>query len=282
MCFKIVSDSSSNLHDIKSDIEFASVPMKLIAGSREFVDDRNLDTHELINCLEGYNGKTGSSCPSVSDWLEAFGDAEKVICFTITSNLSGAYNSAYQAKKAYEEAHPDRKVHVCDTLSTGPEMKLLIEKAVEFIKKGLDFDGVKKMIARYREHTGLIFSLESLKNLANNGRVSPLVARLAGVLGIRIVGKASDEGTLEPMEKCRGAKKTVSKILSHMNDLGFSGGKVRIDQCENVTDAKSLKEMILKKYPNADVIIDKVHGLCSFYAERGGMIIGFEKIDAHQ
>lgn len=277
MCFKIVSDSSANLHGIKSDIAFASVPMKLNAGAKEFVDDADLNIHELLDYLSSYNGKSGSSCPSVSDWIDAFDNAKYVICFTITSSLSGAYNSAYQAKKSYEEAHPERKVYVCDTLSTGPEIKLLVEKTIELIKKGLSFDCISNTIAKYKEHTGLIFSLESLRNLANNGRVSPLVAKFAGVLGIRVVGKASNEGTLEPMDKCRGAKKAISKIMANMHDMGFKGGKVRIDQCENVTDARSLKELILSHYPNADVIIDKVHGLCSYYAEKGGLIVGFEK-----
>ena len=180
MRFKIVSDSSANFHNIKSDVPFASVPMKLIAGAKEFVDDTALNIREMIDHLASYNGKSGSSCPSISDWMDAFGDAENVICFTITSNLSGAYNSAYQAKKAYEEANPGRKVYVCDSLSTGPEMKLLIEKAVELIKKGLDFEGIRSAIAKYKEHTGLLFSLESLRNLANNGRVSPLLRRLQG------------------------------------------------------------------------------------------------------
>ncbi len=280
MSFKIVSDSSANLHSINSDIPFASVPLKIIAGTKEFVDDTSLNLGEMLHHLANHNGKSGSSCPSVSDWMDAFGDADNVICFTITSNLSGAYNSANQAKMAYEEANPGKKVFVVDSLSTGPEMKLLIEKAVELIKKGLDFEGIRNAINKYKEKTALIFSLESLRNLANNGRVSPLTAKVAGVLGIRVVGKASDVGTLEPMDKCRGAKKAVEKLLSRMQEMGFRGGKVRIDQCENTTDAKNLKDIILAKHPNADVIIDKVHGLCSFYAEKGGLLVGFEKMGA--
>ena len=83
MRFKIVSDSSANLHNIKSDIPFASVPMKLIAGAKEFVDDTALNIREMIDHLASYNGKSGSACPSISDWMDAFGDAENVLCFTI-------------------------------------------------------------------------------------------------------------------------------------------------------------------------------------------------------
>lgn len=277
MRFKIVSDSSANLHNINSDIPFASVPLKIIAGAKEFIDDAALNIREMIDHLASYTGKSGTACPSISDWIDAFGEAENVLCFTITSNLSGAYNSAYQAKKAYEEDHPGRKVYVCDSLSTGPEMKLLIEKAIDLIKKGMDFEAIRNAIIKYKEKTALLFSLESLRNLANNGRVSPITAKVAGVLGIRLVGRASDVGTLEPMDKCRGAKRAIEKLIVRMHDMGFQGGKVRIDQCENTTDAKTLKDLILSKYPNADVIIDKVHGLCSFYAEKGGLLVGFEK-----
>ncbi len=277
MHYKIVSDSGVNLRKMETSADFTTVPLKIRTDEREFVDDPALDVSEMVAYLKDYKGKSGTACPSVSDWLDAFGDAERVFCFTITSTLSGSYNAACVAKADYEAEYPERSVFIVDSLSAGPEMQILIEKVAELIELGKEFEEICNEISAYKESTGLMFSLESLKNLANNGRVSPLVAGVAGALGIRIVGRASVGGELEPMDKCRGEKKALAKIISRMKEMGFKGGKVRVDHCDNLSAAEQLKQQILQEYPKTDLLIGETCGLCSFYAEKGGLMIGFEK-----
>ena len=219
MHYKIVSDSGVNLRKMEASVDFTTVPLKIRTDEREFVDDPALDVSEMVAYLKDYKGKSGTACPSVSDWLDAFGDAERVFCFTITSTLSGSYNAACVAKADYEAEYPERSVFIVDSLSAGPEMQILMEKVAELIELGKEFEEICDEISAYKESTGLMFSLESLKNLANNGRVSPLVAGVAGALGIRIVGRASVGGELEPMDKCRGEKKALAKIISRMKEM---------------------------------------------------------------
>ena len=119
--------------------------------------------------------------------------------------------------------------------------------------------------------------LTSLKNFAANGRVSPAVAKIAGILGIRIVGKASDEGQLEPLNKCRGEANSLGTILSYLKDYGVNSGKVRIAHCCNKAAAQTLKERIAQQMPKVDVSITSCRGLCSYYAEKGGLLVAFEK-----
>lgn len=279
MKYKLVADSSANLLTLDAPFEYASVPLTLNAGEKSFIDDENLDVREMVTFLSSYKGKSGSACPSVADWLNAFGDADRVICYTITSGLSGSYNAACIAKNDYEAEHPDRKVFVLDSLSAGSELKLLVEKTIELLQTGLDFDDMCAELSDYCKHnTELIFCLESLTNLANNGRVNPLVAKVAGVLGIRVMGRASDRGDLEQKEKCRGERKALLAIHKYMKELGYTSGKVRIDHCFNLGAAQQLKEMILKESPSADIVIDETRGLCSFYAEEGGLMVGFEVV----
>ena len=277
MHYKIVSDSGVNLRKMETSADFTTVPLKIRTDEREFVDDPALDVSEMVAYLKDYKGKSGTACPSVSDWLDAFGNAERVFCFTITSTLSGSYNAACVAKADYEAEYPERSVFIVDSLSAGPEMQILMEKVAELIELGKEFEEICDEISAYKESTGLMFSLESLKNLANNGRVSPLVAGVAGALGIRIVGRASVGGELEPMDKCRGEKKALAKIISRMKEMGFKGGKVRVDHCDNLSAAEQLKQQILQEYPKTDLLIGETCGLCSFYAEKGGLMIGFEK-----
>jgi len=155
-------------------------------------------------------------------------------------------------------------------------MVLICEKLGELIASGLEFSEIETRIRRYMTKTHLLFSLESLTNLARNGRVSPLVAKAVGLLGIRVVGKASDMGTLQPLHKVRGAAKAISTIVRLMEEMGFKGGKVRIAHCQNEEGAKTMVQKIRAIVPKCDIRIGQCTGLCSFYAERGGILVGFE------
>ena len=272
---KIVVDSSANM--AAPDGTVVSVPLKIITDEKEYIDDANLNTAAMVWDLQTYTGKSSTACPSPQDWLEAFGDAPYVFCIAITSNLSGSCNAANIAKADYEHDFPDRKVCVIDSLSTGGEMELIAEKIQELIDANHSFEEICENIQEYQQHTGLMFMLESMQNLANNGRVSKIIAKAAGILGIRAVGRASDVGTLEPMDKCRGEKKAILALADHMVAMGYEGGKMRISHCLNPAAADTLKANIMAAYPQADVQIRPTGGLCSFYAEKGGLLIGFEK-----
>ena len=274
---KIVSDSSSDLLMLYS-VEFASSPMKIITAKREFVDDENLNVDEMANFFNEYKDRSQTSCPNPADWLDAFGDADDIICVTITSALSGSYNSACTAKELYEAENEGKRVFVLDTLSAGPEITLVVRKLEELVKSGMAYEGVCEKIQEYTKRTGLVFMLKSLKNFAANGRVSPLVAKLVGFAGICIVGKASDEGTLEPTHKCRGENRSLETLINDLKELGLKNGKVSIGHCQNEGAATKLKQMIESTFEKVQVETHKLRGLCSFYAEKGGLLVGFEKI----
>ena len=274
MSIKLVSDSSANMYHLDG-VNFESADMVISTDEKEYRDNEHLNVEQMVEELASYKGRSGTACPGVGEWLEAFGDAEEVYCTTITARLSGSYNAAMAAKEQYEEEHPGRKVFVFDTRSAGPEMKLHIEKIREFIQAGMDFDTICKKIAEYKEKTSIAFSLECVRNLANNGRINAAVATVVGMLGIRIIGDA-EGGVLNPTDKVRGEKKAVSKLVENMKKAGYVGKKVYIDHCYNEAGAEALKKALLEEFPNAVVKIARTTGLCSFYAEKGGLMIGFE------
>ena len=273
---KIVADSSCDLFTL-DDTAFSCAPMKIITDEKEFSDIPSLNVGEMVEYLYAYKGKSKSSCPNTSDWLDAFGDADDIFCFTITSGLSGSYNSACAAKEMYETENEGVRVHVFDSLSAGPEITLAIEKTVECIKKDMTYEDICDTVSAYMNQTGLVFMLKSLKNFANNGRVSPIIAKLVGIAGICIVGKASLEGTLEPMHKPRGERRALKTLVETLETENFKKGKISISHCQNESAAEQLKELILSKFKDTQIEIHKTHGLCSFYAEKGGILVGFEK-----
>ena len=273
---KIVADSSANLLTLPA-VPFACAPLKIIAAEKEFVDDANLDLDAMVRFFRQYKGKSQTSCPNTGDWMASFGDADDIFCVTITSGLSGSYNAACAARDLYEAENPGKRVFVIDSLSAGPELTLIVKKLEALISQGVAYEDICREITAYQEKTGLIFMLESLNNFAANGRVSPAVAKLAGVLGIRIVGKASDVGTLEPTDKCRGEKKSLETLLSRLKEHGLRTGRVEIAHCDNENAARQLKAMIEAALPQVSVTIGINRGLCSYYAEQGGMLVAFEK-----
>ena len=273
---KIVSDSASDILQLEQ-VDFAYAPMKLITAEREFIDDEMLDIESMVDFFLKYKGKSKSSCPNPNDWIEAFGDADEVFCVTITGGLSGSYNSACAAKKLYEEAHPERRVFVLDSRSAGPEITLTVRKLGELIEAEMPFEEICSAISCYIQNTGLVFMLKSLKNFANNGRVSPLVAKIVGIAGICVVGKASDEGTLEPTHKCRGEGRSLETLIEDLELMGLETGRVSIGHCRNEAGARALENMLHEKIPQAEIEVHPLRGLCSFYAENGGLLVGFEK-----
>lgn len=273
---KIVADSSANVMKLNT-VAFDAAPLKIITAEQEFVDNRELDLDGMIHFFKSYKGRSQTSCPNPEDWLTAFGDAEDIYCVTITSGLSGSYNAACIAKDMYEAEHPDRRVFVIDSLSAGPELTLIVEKLEELIGAGKSYEEICAYIPEYLKKTGLLFMLKSLNNFAANGRVSPAVAKIAGVLGICIVGKASDAGTLEPTDKCRGEGKSLNAIIKHLKESGLKTGKVQMAHCLNEEAANRLKDMIETELPGVTVKTGINLGLCSYYAEKGGLLIGYEK-----
>lgn len=272
---KIVVDSSADRIKTRS-VPLAYAPLKIVTADKIYVDDATLDVEAMANDLYTYKGKSSTSCPNPNDWISAFGDAEEIYCLTITATLSGSYNAACVAKEIYESEHQGRRVFVLNTLSTGPEMALLAERIEQLIDQGEPFDSVCQRVSDYCGTTELLFMLKSMKNLANNGRISSLKAFAAGLLGIQAIGRASEAGDLEMLDKCRGENNSLAAMFSYMKERGYKGGKTRIAHCINERAALRLRDLILAEYPQADVTVYLSGGLCTFYAEKGGLLVGYE------
>ena len=274
MTYKIVSDSSSNILSMKNP-HFASVPMK-VRAAKEYIDDENLDLALMVEELKHHKGTSGSSCPNVGEWLEAFGDADMVFGTTMSKGLSGSYNAACEAARTYMEENPGKKAFIFNTLSAGPQQCFLNEKVLELAAQGLDFETIKEKALEYYRNTHILFCLESMMNLARNGRVSMAAAKIAGVLGIRACGDVK-AGMITPVHKPRGAKKATETLVEMMKERGFyDGAQLRIAHCFGETQANALADAILAQFPNARITIEPTTALCSFYAEVGGLMIGFE------
>lgn len=272
---KIVADSSCDMWELNG-VDFAVAPMTISTDNKHYVDNQELDVHLMSEDLAKYKGVSHTACPSAGSWLDCYEGYDEVFVVTLTGAMSGTYNSAMAAKGIYEEENDNVKVHVFDSLSTGPEMRLLIEKLKEMIEEDLPFEEIVEKGQDYLNHTRLFFALKSLHNFAMNGRVSKAVASAIGVLNISIFATASEEGTIQQISKCRGEKKVVRSMIEHLENAGYHGGKVRISHADNLKLAHNVRDKILELYPHADIIVYPMGGLCTYYAEIGGLLVGCE------
>ena len=216
MSWIIVSDSSCELRSLENpapDLSFATVPLKIRVGDREFVDNSALDVDAMIDAMHNYNGASTTACPSPEEWAEKFMQADNVLAITISSNLSGSYNSAMVAREMVLESHPEKRIHVLDSLSTGGEMALAIWKANDLVASGLPFDEVVREWEIWFQDRQVLFALASFDNLVKNGRLSRLAGFMAGVMNMRAVGRGSEEGKLEMLHKTRGETRMLALLL---------------------------------------------------------------------
>lgn len=280
MKYGIIVDSGCDLQRIEKgqqlDIHYQKVPLTLRVGEKEYVDDDKLNISDFMSEMKSYTGKTGSAAPAPMEWENAFMAADEIFAVTLTSQLSGSYNSAMTAKKMILEKYPDKKIHVIDSKAAGSGLTILVYKLKDLIAKGLAFDEIKKEIENYQKRTNLFFILESFDNLIKNGRISKFQASMAGILGIKLLCGANEQGTIEVLKKYRGKLAVYEKMLQEMAVRGFNGGRVVISHCFNMEKVQYIEKIIKEKFPKTSIDIMPTGGLCSYYAEQGGIILTFE------
>lgn len=278
--YKIIADSScdlTSLEHLNTNALYGRAPLRIIVGDTEYVDEPGLDTRAMMDAVYAFKGKTGSACPSPEEYAEHCRQVDEAYIVTISSNLSGSYNSAVLARDLVLAEHPEKKIHIFDSLSAGPELSLIVEEIARLADSGLPFEMVCSEVERYQKRSALLFQLNSLENLTKNGRVSKMAGMTAKLLGIHMIGIASDVGTVQPLHKCRGTEKTYRLVLQEMRERGFSGGRVILGHAFQEKGAQMMRDMILEEFPSSNITTMPLSGLCCYYAEEGGLLIGFER-----
>ena len=282
MTWNIVADSSCDLKasDIQSQqLHFEVVPLKIIIGEDEYIDDGNLSIPQLLRDMDACKTGSSTACPSPEDFKRAFETADCTICVTISSQLSGTYNAAVLGRDMVLEEYPDKQICVIDSRAAAGAMVLLIRRAqalMEAAGDDGDFDALCQQLHRYQATLRTCFTLENFDNLIKNGRMRPIVGTLLRSLGIHIIADATAEGTIHVADKARGVGKTYRAITALMKaSKDCTDAEVVISHCENLEGAMALKRQILADLPVKQVDLLSCRGLTSFYAMEKGLIVGY-------
>ena len=277
MRYKIVIDSCGELLDEwKNDERFETVPLTLMVGAEQIIDDETFNQKEFLKKVADCPECPKSACPSPERYMKAYDcEAEHIYAVTLSSELSGSYNSAVLGKNLYEEEYGEKDIYVFNSRSASVGETLIGLKIAECEKKGLSFKEVIDTVEAYIEEQHTYFLLETLDILKKNGRLKGLKAVVATALNIKPVMGSTPDGNIQQLANTRGMKKGLVRMVEQIvADLKNPEEKIlAISHCNCRERAETVKNMLLEKAGFKDIIIVDTAGISSMYAADGGVIV---------
>ena len=277
MRYKIVIDSCGELLDEwKDDEHFESVPLTLMVGAEQIIDDETFDQAAFLKKVADCPECPKSACPSPERYMKAYDcEAEHIYAVTLSSELSGSYNSALLGEKLYKEEGGEEKIHVFNSRSASVGETLIGRKIQECEEAGMDFKQVVETVEAYIEEQHTYFVLENLDTLRKNGRLTGLKSLVVSALNIKPVMGSTPEGTICQLDKSRGMKKALAKMAEHVAKDAVKPEKkiLAIAHCNCPERAEAVRKLILEKVKVKDSFIVDTAGISSMYANDGGIIV---------
>lgn len=277
MSYKITIDSCGELlNEWKEDERVESVPLTLMVGDESIIDDQTFDQKSFLKKVAECPECPKSACPSPECYMKAYeNEAEHIYAVTLSSELSGSYNSAVLGKNLYLEEHPEKKIHVFNSKSASGGESLIAMKIIECENKGLSFEEVISTVDEYIEEMSTFFVLENLETLRKNGRLSRVKALVASALKIKPVMGSTPEGNICQLDQARGMNKAIVKMVNHIGEKGINihSKTVAITHCNCPERARMLEEAIRERLNPANIVVMDTAGVSSMYANDGGVIV---------
>ncbi|MEE1341567.1 MAG: DegV family protein [Lachnospiraceae bacterium] len=278
MEYRIIGDSCLDLlkEDRKKEY-LCTVPLTIMLDDETFIDDESFNQKMFLEKVANSPNCPKSSCPTPEHFMEQFDLADECYVITLSSKLSGSYNSACVAKQLYEEEHEGKKIHIFDSKSASSKQTLIYKKIEELKQKGCTFEEVVEQVEAYIADTETMFVLESLEALRKNGRLSKVKALVATALNIKPLMGADSEGNIIQLGQARGVNKALQKLIDSIGEKkqDIKNRRLVIAHCNCESRAKWVKEQIEKVYEFAEIIIVETAGISTLYASDGGIIVAF-------
>jgi DegV family protein with EDD domain len=278
MIIKIIADSCCDLNeDIKKGLNIDIAPLTMYLKDKEYVDNEKLDVTQYIKDMGNCEVAPKTSCPSPEEYMKKYEGEESVFVVTLSSKLSGSYNSAVLAKSLFLDEVGTKFIHVFDSLSASVGETLIVLKINELSKMNLGELEIVERVTSYISGMKTFFLLESLEHLAKAGRLNPIIAKVASMLSIKPIMGSTKEGSIRLVEKTRGYKKAFRRFVDIIGEEGVNLEQkiLGIAHCNCLDKALEFEKEVVKKYNFKDIIIVDMSGLSSTYADDGGIVIAF-------
>jgi len=274
MAVKIIGDSCCDFTKLEMRKDNISrVPMSIIIGGVEYKDDGLRNQEDWIKLIKEDPGYPQSACPSPDDFYQEFEEDCDNYVVTLSSKLSGVYNSAMVAKDMYEEEHENARIHIFDSKSAAAGQHLIYEKIMEYVNAGDSFEEVVKKVETFRDEMFTIFVLDDLETFKKNGRLKGIKALVATAMNVKPV-LVGDDGDIKQIDQSIGVEHAVNRMLYIIEKKGFDKNrKVRITQCASRELCVKVARVLTEKFGFTDVKILNAGGLSTTYENPGGVIV---------
>lgn len=276
MSYLILCDSCTDFTgEMEQDTHFLRIPLTLHVGEDDIIDDETFDQKAFLKKVAEYPECPKSSCPGPEKYMEYFGQADDIYIVTLSSHLSGSYNSAELAKSMYLDEHASKNIHVFNSKSASAGQSLIALEIAKRAESGMPFEQVVTEISAFIDSMGTKFVLETLDMLRKNGRLSNITALLVNALNIKLVMTSDGNGQIDKCSQARGMKKAIAHMADAIKEdaVDPANRTLFISHCNNSERAELVKNTILERLPFKEVIIAETGGVSSLYAADGGIVV---------
>lgn len=279
MNYKIIVDSCCDVTaQMKERLGITSVPLTMLLGTREFVDDDTLDINDFMIQMKACTEKVGSAAPSPALYQEAIeaAKAETAFVVTLSSQLSASYSSSVIGRSYTEETNTG-DVHIFDSKSASAGETLIAIKIHQLIAAGNTKEQIIGAVKKFIDNMKTYFVLENYDNLLKNGRLGKIKGKFIQILGIKLIMGSDGEGNIALYEKPRGVRQMIRKMLAliEKSEKNTEGQDLVISHCNNPELAERLSTEIKERFHFKEVVVIPTGGLSSLYADDKGIVLAF-------
>ncbi len=276
MSYKIIGDSCLDLtEDLKKDPRFQMIPLTLQVDDTQVIDDETFDQKRFLELVKASPNCPKTACPSPETFKKAYEcEADDIYVITLSSHLSGTFNSAQVGKELYEEDHGPKNIKIIDSWSASAGELNIALYIAGLCESGAEFEEVCQKVEQFKREMKTYFVLESLDALRKNGRLTGLQAFFATTLNIKPVMGAV-EGVIIKEDQARGVNKALAKMCDYAqkNIKDPERKTAVVAHCNNRERAELVREELLKRIPFREVVITETAGVATVYASDGGVVL---------
>ncbi|PKR86741.1 DegV family protein [Heyndrickxia camelliae] len=277
---KLFADSACDLpleFFDKNDVTL--IPLNVYLDEKEYLDIKTINPKQVFDGIRsGKVPKTSQPSPEVFEetFVELAKSKQSGIYIAFSSALSGTYQTAEMVRGQVLEEYPDLDLTIIDTKCASVGYGLVVKNAVSQLKANASREEIIKTAIFNSQHMEHLFTVDDLDYLAKGGRLSKASAFLGGLLNIKPLLHVED-GKLVPLEKIRGKKKLLQRMLDLMAERGDSLQEQCIGICHGDDEeaALNLKKLIEERFGVKDFYINIIGSAVGSHAGPGTLAVFF-------
>lgn len=278
MRYKIIADSCCDLtKEIKERFDISIAPLSIDIGDQHFLDDENLDREALLKAMQKSDDVPKTASPGPEPFLNLYRQYKDIFVVTISKELSATYQNAVLAKNLLMDEAEEKYIKIFNSFSATIGETMIAYKLGELIEAGLNKEEIVEKVEKYIDEMETLFVLDSLDNLIKAGRMGKLKGKLASFFNIKPVLGATDEGTITLVDKARGSKRAIRKLIDKIGERGekLEEKVLGIAHCNALEKAEYIKNKAAERYNFREIVIVETAGISTVYANEGGVVIAF-------